>query len=115
MRISDWSSDVCSSDLQCRIGLAVVQPIGPDKCTQTVVQVPFVLRIRDDVPFRGERQTGTAIIGVHSFIVDADKSQNLGIHLGESTPLGDAAHRASAPFYLRALNPLLGNVYQLLE
>src|SRR3546814_7693027 len=77
MRSSDWSSDVCSSDLQ------------------TVVQVPFVARIRDDVPFRGERQTGTAIIGEHSFIVDADKSQNLGIHIGDSAPQGEAAHRRS--------------------
>src|SRR3546814_5911762 len=71
VRMSDWSSDVCSSD--------------------------------------------PAIIGEHSFIVDADKSQNLGIHIGDSAPQGEAAHRASDHFYLRAINPRLGNVYQLLE
>src|SRR3546814_18820147 len=30
MRISDWSSDVCSSDLQCRQQLRRVQQLGVD-------------------------------------------------------------------------------------
>src|SRR3546814_2239807 len=86
----------------------------PPRSTRTDTLCPYTTLFSSDL-FRGERQTGTALIGEHSFIVDADKSQNLGIHIGDSAPQGEAAHRASDHFYLRAINPRLGNVYQLLE
>src|SRR3546814_13088760 len=48
MRISDWSSDVCSSDLGCQISASVVidDAFGIAGCTRGVVQrngIPFVV------------------------------------------------------------------------
>src|SRR3546814_9253689 len=35
MRISDWSSDVCSSDLRIRLDVAVIILAGPDELART--------------------------------------------------------------------------------
>src|SRR3546814_1466353 len=45
MRISDWSSDVCSSDLACRFGAAAAQSRPPPNERITRMRLPVLLAI----------------------------------------------------------------------
>src|SRR3546814_20178160 len=52
MRISDWSSDVCSSDLVAAVGAGAQDDRGPERDQQPLVLVPVVDR---GVEHRAER------------------------------------------------------------
>src|SRR3546814_1586798 len=54
LRISDWSSDVCSSDLRCRVGRAKIDPVKPDLACLRVVEPQQEL---EDRRLAGARRT----------------------------------------------------------
>src|SRR3546814_14304520 len=77
MRISDWSSDVCSSDLYDNIGLMWV----PERAVEAGQVWPFAYRLRfasdfPDFPSAGrtlathEAGSGDAAAEMHSFAVE---------------------------------------------
>src|SRR3546814_12933683 len=60
MRISDWSSDVCSSDLRLEAAGLKAVPTGIDHGTITAVAPDFVMEVttlRRDVSTDGRRAT----------------------------------------------------------
>src|SRR3546814_1125917 len=114
MRISDWSSDVCSSDLLGEVmndvGIPkgvynVVHGFGPDSAGAFLTEHPGV----DAITFTGETRTRTAIMkaaaeglrdvsfepgGKHSVIIFADADLDAAIDR-KSTRLNNSHYCAS--------------------
>src|SRR3546814_18462684 len=65
MRISDWSSDVCSSDLLIELLHAILSPYEADQ--GHVVEIEG-----DDIPVHGSRLTSLALV-FHEFATNAAK------------------------------------------
>src|SRR3546814_1892038 len=125
MRISDWSSDVCSSDLFAAAGVdaAIIQRFGPPFCTlggvEFIEQIAHerlgarAIVVGDDFSF-GARRSGDMVLlraqATHfGFAVDAVSSVRLGelrcssTALREALALPDLAHAAE----------LLGRPYRI--
>src|SRR3546814_16125370 len=75
MRISDWSSDVCSSDLDCRRTVARINFYGVERCLfhRSQTGVGLMLRISD--------LAVDLLIALSKFRVDAKRG--ILIHLGD--------------------------------
>src|SRR3546814_10068602 len=65
MRISDWSSDVCSSDLEARIGSEEHVDVRDDVEGDLLGELPVLLRIAD------EDRAGLLEQFVHAFLARA--------------------------------------------
>src|SRR3546814_5239701 len=88
MRISDWSSDVCSSDLRIRLDVAVIILAGPDelarpfqrRCDHVVDEAVFIddVRLLELVGEFGvehllEQVLEAAVIGLQDRVLGGDR------------------------------------------
>src|SRR3546814_9038217 len=78
MRISDWSSDVCSSDLWCPVHLRVDQPVGRLRAEQQMVD-----------PEPGVARPAACLIipeAVEPVVIGVDEPQRVGPSLKHQPP-----------------------------
>src|SRR3546814_13326961 len=95
MRISDWSSDVCSSDLIDRILRGVWDNLG-----RTVAEYPHLLKIWDYDPEHPTRAGRIEVAGVEEFVAlrdDGKPALIFSAHLGNWELLPLAAARYGLP------------------
>src|SRR3546814_16128184 len=106
MRISDWSSDVCSSDLMVEIGDYAFVHAGIKPGVPLAEQKPEDLRwIRDEFLSSRKSHEGKIVVHGHTIMLEVDEHPNrIGIDTGayHSGRLTAICLPGPARWYLRA-------------